>query len=69
MPAQRSQHAALAWRASDFSTGEGNCVEVAADGRSVLVRDSRNRSGVVLALPSAQWSALLRRIRNEEHPH
>lgn len=66
MPAQLSQPTTLAWRKSTFSSGGGDCVEVAPGGRSVLVRDSRNRSGAVLALPSAQWSEFLRRIRNEE---
>jgi hypothetical protein len=68
MPAQLSQPTTLAWRKSTFSNGNGDCVEVAPYGLSVLVRDSRNRSGAVLALPPAQWSAFLRRIRNEEQP-
>jgi hypothetical protein len=68
MPAQLSQYAALAWRKSTFSSGGGDCVEIAPDALSVLVRDSRNRSGAVLAMSPSQWSAFLRRIRNEEQP-
>jgi len=66
MPAQLSQDTALAWRKSKFSTGQGDCVEVASGGPSVLVRDSRNLSGAVLALSPTQWSAFLWRIRKEE---
>jgi Domain of unknown function (DUF397) len=45
----------LRWRKSSYSgNGGGNCVEVAALGR-VLVRDSQDRAGTVLRLPSAAW--------------
>ncbi|MGO9193492.1 MAG: DUF397 domain-containing protein [Streptosporangiaceae bacterium] len=56
----------LVWRKSRASGGSGECVEVAQLDSSVLVRDSRDRSGAVLVVTSAQWLGLLRRTRNGE---
>ncbi len=44
----------LTWRKSSFSGSEANCVEVAASDH-VLVRDTKNKSGVVLRFTSAAW--------------
>jgi hypothetical protein len=54
------------WRKSRRSANEGNCVEIASAGASVLVRDSRDRYGAVLAVTSTGWRRLLERIRD---PH
>ncbi len=53
------------WRRSTKS-GAVNCVEVAVDDGSVLVRDSGNPDGVVLRLPTAAWSAFLAWTRGED---
>jgi hypothetical protein len=66
MPAQPGQYSTLAWRKSSASAGQGECVEVATSGQSVLTRDSRDQSGPVLAFTPAQWLGLLQRIRNEK---
>ncbi|MFD0855541.1 DUF397 domain-containing protein [Actinomadura adrarensis] len=59
--------AALTWRKSSASdSAEGNCVEVAVEGRSVLVRDSRKPAGGMLVLGSPEWRTLLRRIVDGE---
>jgi hypothetical protein len=46
------------WRTSSYTgSGGGNCVEVAnhpQDGR-ILIRDTKNRSGPVLAFSSQAW--------------
>ena len=48
----------IRWRTSSYSGGNGGeCVQVAATPsvRRVLVRDSKNPDGPVLALKSAEW--------------
>jgi hypothetical protein len=51
------------WRTSSYSgNGGGNCVEVASNDR-ILIRDSQDRSGAVLQLPSAAWRAFADQIR------
>jgi hypothetical protein len=45
----------LNWRKSSHSGGEGNCVEVAGQGNRVLVRDTKNRVGIVLRFTPAAW--------------
>ena len=52
----------ITWRKSGRSDS-GGCVEVAAAGGSVLVRDSRDRRGAVLRLPPAAWSAFVDQAR------
>jgi hypothetical protein len=66
MVAQPNRYSTLTWRKSSASTADGGCVEVAKSDSSVLVRDSHNRSGTVLALTHAQWLELLRRIKEEK---
>lgn len=63
MSAQPNRPTTLAWRTSSASGGAGECVEVAASDTSVLARDSRDRSGVVLELSPSQWLGFVRRIR------
>ena len=44
------------WRKSSYSGGNGGgCVEVASTPGTVLVRDTTNRAGEVLAVPAAAW--------------
>lgn len=65
MPAQPISSGVLAWRKSRASGADGGCVEVADRGTSVLVRDSRDRETVLL-FSSAEWSAFLRWVGNED---
>jgi hypothetical protein len=48
----------LQWRKSTAS-GLNGCVEVAADGNTVLVRDSKDPTGPVLGLTTEQWTRFL----------
>jgi len=54
---------ALEWRKSRESGESGGCIEVAKRGSSLLVRDSRDRSGALLSFGPAQWADFLDRIR------
>jgi hypothetical protein len=50
------------FRKSSHSISAGQCVEVAADG-PVLVRDTTDRDGFTLSVPSAVWARFLAAIR------
>ncbi|MFI5956594.1 DUF397 domain-containing protein [Cryptosporangium sp. NPDC051539] len=52
-----------AWRKSSRS-GMGNCVEVAADGGRVGVRDSKHREGAVLAFDAQAWTSFLSGLKS-----
>ncbi len=45
----------VTWRKSSFSGSQANCVEVADHDDRVLVRDTKNRAGVVLRFSSGAW--------------
>ncbi|WBB95204.1 DUF397 domain-containing protein [Solwaraspora sp. WMMA2080] len=46
------------WRTSSYSGGTGNCVEVADNLPAVVaVRDSKDRSGPVLAFSPTAWAS------------
>ena len=50
------------WIKSSHSGSEGNCIEVAAAANQVLIRDSNNTYGPVLAVPAAVWQQFTRRL-------
>jgi len=54
----------VAWRKSSFSTGQNDCVEVAATQDGVLVRDSKNREVGFLVASRSAWAKLLNEIKN-----
>ncbi len=66
MAIQPNRDAALMWRRSSASGGDGACVEVAKSDSSVLVRDSRNRSEPVIAFTESQWRRFIGRIKSDE---
>lgn len=44
------------WRKSTYSDGNGGeCVELASDSGVIFVRDTANRTGATLGVPSAAW--------------
>ena len=49
----------VGWRTSSYSYDSGNCVEVAPGPDAVLVRDSKNRTGPALSVPTLAWQAFL----------
>jgi hypothetical protein len=53
------------WRTSSYSGTNSNCVEVAADsGARVLVRDTTDREGPVLAFGPGAWRQFARQVRS-----
>lgn len=53
------------WIRSSHSGSEGNCVEVADAGDQVLIRDSKNAPGPVLAIPAAAWRRFTRLLTTD----
>lgn len=49
----------LTWHKSSYSGYNGDCVQVAAAGNAILVRDSKDPAGPVLAFTPAEWRAFL----------
>ncbi len=49
----------IVWHTSSYSYESGNCVEVAPAPDGVLVRDSKDRAGPALTVPTTAWHALL----------
>jgi uncharacterized protein DUF397 len=56
----------VTWRKSSYSGGNGgNCVEVGADAGAgrVLVRDTKDSSGPVLAFRAQDWRRFATRVK------
>ena len=62
---QSNRSADLQWRKSTLSS-IGNCVEVAADGTEVLLRDSKDPNGPWMRYTVAEWDAFIGGAKNGE---
>jgi hypothetical protein len=51
------------WRTPKRSVGNGECIEVAAPGQSVLVRDSKDPGGPILSTSPKGWEIFTGKIR------
>jgi hypothetical protein len=47
------------WRKSSYSNSNAQCVEVAAAGQDVAVRDSKDPDGSVLVFGADEWRAFV----------
>jgi hypothetical protein len=55
------------WRKSSYTSGQGNCVEVATNLDGIIaVRDSKNPRGPVLAFAPDEWDAFTTGIKAGE---
>jgi hypothetical protein len=54
------------WRKSSYSgQSGGNCVEVADHGNRVMVRDTKNRDGIVLRFTADAWRRFAAQVKGE----
>lgn len=62
----------LVWRKSRHSGAHGHCVEVAVSpggadaGQALMVRDSKDSDGAVLAFTPSEWEEFIAGIKNGE---
>lgn len=64
MLSTRSTRLPRNWRKSSYSGQNGDCVEVAGDGGTILVRDTKDRrSGPVLTFTAGQWRVFADAVR------
>jgi hypothetical protein len=54
-PMVRSNPAQLTWTKSTRSGNGDACVEIARDGKVVLVRDSKDQNGAILRFSRTDW--------------
>lgn len=59
-----SEQTAITWRKSTASGHNGNCVEIAAVGDSIVIRNSRSPFGSVLSFTRQEWGAFLKAVNN-----
>lgn len=66
-PAQSCFDAKMSnWKKSSFSDGNDNCAEVAANGGSVAVRNSKRRSQAPILFTPDEWIAFIRGVKAGE---
>ncbi|KAB7845528.1 DUF397 domain-containing protein [Streptomyces mobaraensis] len=60
----RTDHHETIWRKSSYSSGNGQCVEVNADAREiVVVRDSKEPLGLRLCIQAGAWDEFISGVK------
>jgi hypothetical protein len=54
------------WRKSSFSVN-GDCVEIAIQNESVLIRDTKDRNGGIISVSCSAWRELIQAIQRENN--
>ncbi|HYT09831.1 MAG TPA: DUF397 domain-containing protein [Mycobacteriales bacterium] len=54
------------FRKSSFSAPDAGCVEVGVSSGRILVRDTKDRGGAVLAFTEYEWNAFVRGVQAGE---
>jgi len=58
---------AITWRTSSYSGNNGgNCVEIGTAGPMILVRDTKDRAGAMLAFAPHDWQRFTAAVGNTE---
>jgi Domain of unknown function (DUF397) len=55
------------WRKPARSGSNGNCVEIAATGTTIAIRDSRDPQGPQLAFTPDRWKAFTAAVKTGHH--
>ncbi|WP_037906515.1 DUF397 domain-containing protein [Actinacidiphila yeochonensis] len=55
----------VAWRKSSYSGDAGNCVEIAATGEAVAIRDSKDPQGSALQFTPAAFADFLAAVTHD----
>ena len=55
----------IGWRKSSYSGNGGECVEVADHDNRVLVRDTKNKAGVMLRFTADAWRRFADQVKGE----
>jgi hypothetical protein len=56
---------AVVWHKSSFSAN-GDCIEVAIQDDSVLIRDTKNRNGGTISASSSAWQEFIQGIQRNK---
>lgn len=56
----------MQWRKATYSSGNGgNCIEIAAGDRGIVVRDSKDPDGPRLTFGTKTWQAFAAKVKSE----
>lgn len=57
------------WRKASCSVNNGQCAEVRNNAHTVLIRDTEDRNGTVLAFTPSNWQAFINSLKHDADAH